>query len=91
MQWCPARLALRPPDVRRDEEQVLYDQRIALPAGDVERVPAVLVSQCRVSAMVQQLLDHVEVSPSAGHHQWSPEREREKATLTNYSNQVKCK
>lgn len=57
-----------------------HDQRVALPAGDVEGVPAVLVSQSRVGAVAQQLLDDGEVSPSAGHHQGSPEREE--ATLT---------
>lgn len=74
MQWRPARLALRPPDVWCDEKQVLCDQRISLSAGDVEGVPAIFVSQGRVGAVAQQLLDHVEVPPSAGHHQRSPER-----------------
>lgn len=76
VQRRPARLAHRPPDVRCHEEQVLYDWRVALPAGDVEGVPAVFVPQGRVGPVVQQILDHVEVSPSAGHHQGSPERER---------------
>lgn len=80
VQRSSARLALRPPDVRCDNEQVLYDQGIALPAGDVEGVPAVFVPQRGVSTMAQQLLDDVEVPPGAGHHQGSPEREQ--ATLT---------
>ncbi len=82
MQRCPVRLALSPPDVRRDKKQAPYDQRIALPAGDVEGVPAVLVSQSRVGAVAQQLLDHGKVSPSAGHHQGSPEREQAALTPT---------
>lgn len=77
MQRSPARFALRPPDIRHCEKQVLYDQGIALPAGDVKGVPAVFVSQCRVCAVAQQLLDHGKVSPSAGHHQRSPEQEEQ--------------
>lgn len=81
VQRSPARFALRPPDIRHCEKQVLYDQGIALPAGDVKGVPAVFVSQCRVCAVAQQLLDHGKVSPSAGHHQRSPERGESKWNL----------
>lgn len=73
MQRRPLSLALGTPDARCNVQQVLHNLRVALPAGDVEGVPSILVPQRGVSTVAQQLLDHTKIPPSAGHHQGSPE------------------
>lgn len=84
MQRRPPSLALGTPDVRRNIQQVLHNLRVALPAGDVEGVPTILVPQCGISTVAQQLLDHTEAPPSAGHHQGSPERGKPTVRLQSH-------
>ena len=72
VQRGPPDLALCPPGRRANRKQVLEDQRVALTAGDVKTVPAVFVLQERIGAVLHEILDHLEVSPRAGHHQRSP-------------------
>lgn len=67
--------ALSSPDIRVECEQVVHDQGVTLPAGDMEGVPAILVPQCWISTVVQQILDHGKVRASAGHHQGGPKSE----------------
>ncbi|MEQ2188292.1 hypothetical protein GOODEAATRI_013503 [Goodea atripinnis] len=75
VQRCSTCITLSPPNVRCSMKQVLHDQRMALPAGNVEGVPPILVSQRGVCAVGQQLLDHIKVLSSARHHERSPMRE----------------
>lgn len=86
MQRCPPSLALGTPDIRRNVQQVLHNLRVALPAGYMEGVPSILVPQRGVSTVAQQLLDHTEVLPSAGHHQGSPEGEKPTVRLQSHHN-----
>ena len=72
VQRGPPNLALCPPGRGANRKQVLEDQRVALTAGDVKTVPAVFVLQERIGAVLHEILDHLEVSPRAGHHQRSP-------------------
>lgn len=68
VQRGPASLALSPPDIWGDCEQVANDQGVTLPAGNVEGRPSVLVPQRCISLVAQQILDHSKVAASAGHH-----------------------
>lgn len=75
VQWSSASFALSPPDITGECEQVVYDQGVALPAGNVEGGPTILVLQSWIGAVAQQILDHGKVPASAGHHQRSPKRD----------------
>lgn len=73
VQRRPACLTLCPPDIWRCKKEVLHYHWISFPAADVERVPAILVSEGWVGAVTQELLNHIDVPPGGGHHQRSPE------------------
>ena len=60
--------ALRVPAARGHIQQVLEDLGMALPAGDVEAIPAILVLQQRVGSMLHESFDHLQVLPGASHH-----------------------
>lgn len=77
VQWSSAGFALSPPDIRGECEQVVYDQGVALPTGNVEGAPTILVLQSWIGTVAQQILDHGKVPASAGHHQRSPTRSEE--------------
>lgn len=74
VQWSPASLALSPPDIWGDCEQVVDDHWVTLSAGNVEGRPSVLVPQRWISLVAQQILDHSKAAASAGHHQGGPKR-----------------
>lgn len=71
-------LALRLPGVWANSEQVLEDHRVPLSAGNVDTVPAVFVLEKWISAMFHKVLDHLEIPPCAGHHQWGPKANEDK-------------
>lgn len=74
VQRSPASFALSPPDIWGDCEQVINDNLVTLPAGNVEGRPSILVPQRWISLVAQQILDHSKAAASAGHHQWGPKR-----------------
>lgn len=77
MEWSSPCLALGAPDIRRNIKKVPRDLGVTLPAGNVEGVPPVLVSQLGVGTIAQQLLDDTQIRASAGHHERSPGQRQE--------------
>lgn len=68
VQRSPLYRALCVPAARRHIQQVPEDLGMALPARDVEAIPAILVLQQRVGSMLHKSFNHLQVLPGTSHH-----------------------
>ena len=60
--------ALRVPAAGGHVQQVPEDLGMALPARNVEAIPAILILQQWVGSMLHESFDHLQVLPGASHH-----------------------